>query len=105
MDGYPHIGEQAVRSKGASFDHLELEAALNVWKIVLRYCCTTRDKQVNMHMVRILKRAENFLSDNKGATAIEYGLIALVIVIPIIATTTVIGTRVLGMFTSVVNAF
>ncbi len=46
----------------------------------------------------------NFLSDNSGATAIEYGLIAAGIALAIIAVVNGLGTNLNGMFTSVNNS-
>ena len=45
-----------------------------------------------------------FLSDEAGATAIEYGLIAAGISIAIIATVNGLGTNLNNMFTSVNNS-
>jgi pilus assembly protein Flp/PilA len=43
----------------------------------------------------------NFLADESGATAIEYGLIAAGISLAIIAAVNVLGTSLSGTFTSV----
>ncbi|HTF77810.1 MAG TPA: Flp family type IVb pilin [Bradyrhizobium sp.] len=43
----------------------------------------------------------NFLSDESGATAIEYGLIAAGIALAIIAVVNGIGTNLNGQFTSI----
>ena len=45
-----------------------------------------------------------FLSDESGATAIEYGLIAAGISVAIIATVTGLGTKLNSTFTSVKDA-
>jgi pilus assembly protein Flp/PilA len=45
-----------------------------------------------------------FLSDDAGATAIEYGLIAALISVVIIATITAVGTQLTKTFTSVSTA-
>jgi pilus assembly protein Flp/PilA len=45
-----------------------------------------------------------FLRDEKGATAIEYGLIAAGISVAIIATVMGIGTKLSGTFTSIETA-
>ena len=45
-----------------------------------------------------------FLSDEAGATAIEYGLIAAGISIAIIATVNGLGTNLNNMFTSINNS-
>jgi pilus assembly protein Flp/PilA len=42
-----------------------------------------------------------FLSDNSGATAIEYGLIAAGISLAIIAIVNGLGSNISGMFTSI----
>jgi pilus assembly protein Flp/PilA len=43
----------------------------------------------------------NFLADESGATAIEYGLIAAGISLAIIAAVTTLGTTLSGVFTNV----
>ena len=45
-----------------------------------------------------------FLSDESGATAIEYGLIAAGIALAIVATITKLGATVEGLFGSVLTA-
>ena len=45
-----------------------------------------------------------FAKDESGATAIEYGLIAALISVVIIATITAVGTQLSTTFTSVSNA-
>jgi pilus assembly protein Flp/PilA len=50
--------------------------------------------------MRILK---SFLRDEKGATAIEYGLIAAGIAVAIITVITTIGTNLNAAFTNVAN--
>ena len=42
--------------------------------------------------------------DKRGATAIEYGLLAALIAVVIIASVTLVGTNLVGVFTSVTNA-
>jgi pilus assembly protein Flp/PilA len=42
-----------------------------------------------------------FVRDESGATAIEYGLIAALIAVAIIATVTLVGTELNNTFTSV----
>jgi pilus assembly protein Flp/PilA len=51
-----------------------------------------------------LKRFRDFLSDNSGATAIEYGLIAAGISLAIIAVVNGLGTNINTMFTSINNS-
>ena len=45
----------------------------------------------------------NFLSDEAGATAIEYGLIAALIAVVIIGAVTALGTTIKGKFNDVVT--
>jgi pilus assembly protein Flp/PilA len=47
---------------------------------------------------------KRYLSDESGATAIEYGLIAALIAVAIIATVTSVGTKLQTTFTSVATA-
>ena len=47
---------------------------------------------------------KNFLNDESGATAIEYGLIAAGIAVAIITAVGTLGDKVSGTFTSVGNA-
>lgn len=42
-----------------------------------------------------------FIGDESGATAIEYGLIAALIAVVIIAALTVLGTRISAKFTTI----
>ncbi len=46
---------------------------------------------------------KKFASDNSGATAIEYGLIASLIAVVIIAAVTTVGTKLTNTFTEVGN--
>ncbi len=50
-------------------------------------------------MIKIRK----MLKDNKGATAIEYGLIAALIAVVVITAVTTIGTNLKGTFNNVAN--
>jgi pilus assembly protein Flp/PilA len=52
-------------------------------------------------MKNLVKR---FRSDDSGATAIEYGLIAAGIAVAIIAVVQTVGTNLVGTFTQVSNA-
>ena len=52
-------------------------------------------------MTHLLSR---FVKDESGATAIEYGLIAGLIAVVIIAAVTTIGTNLTGKFTSIGTA-
>ena len=47
------------------------------------------------------KFVKNFVNDESGATAIEYGLIAAGIAVAIIGVLTTLGTNLSGTFTSV----
>lgn len=49
----------------------------------------------------MLRKFLHFLSDNSGATAIEYGLIAAGISLAIIVAVNGLGTNLNGVFTSV----
>ena len=46
-----------------------------------------------------------FLKDEEGATAIEYGLIAALIAVVIIAAVTLVGESLSNIFTSISSAF
>jgi pilus assembly protein Flp/PilA len=48
-----------------------------------------------------MKTFARFITDNSGATAIEYGLIAALIAVVIIAAVTAVGTQLSTTFTSV----
>jgi len=52
-----------------------------------------------------MRRMQDFLRDDDGATAIEYALIASGIAAAIIATVMTLGTSVQGMYQSVSNGF
>jgi len=49
------------------------------------------------------KLLARFACDNSGATAIEYGLIASLIAVAIIAAVTTVGTKLTNTFTEVGN--
>ena len=49
------------------------------------------------------KFVSQFMSDESGATAIEYGLIAALIAVVIISAVTALGTTIKGKFNSVVT--
>ena len=51
-----------------------------------------------------MKTFARFIADNSGATAIEYGLIAALIAVVIIAAVTAVGTNLSVTFTSVSTA-
>ena len=50
------------------------------------------------------KFVQSFLSDESGATAIEYGLIAALIAVVIVSAVTTVGTRLMAKFTAVSTA-
>ena len=52
-------------------------------------------------MTQFLNR---FAKDESGATAIEYGLIAALIAVVIIAAVTAVGTNLSGTFNNIANA-
>ena len=54
--------------------------------------------------MQIAKFIQKFIRDEQGVTAIEYGLIAALISIVIIAATTTIGTSLKGLFTTINTA-
>jgi pilus assembly protein Flp/PilA len=49
------------------------------------------------------KFVSRFLSDESGATAIEYGLIAALIAVVIIGAVTAVGTNLKGTFNNIAN--
>jgi pilus assembly protein Flp/PilA len=51
-----------------------------------------------------MTKLRNFLCDESGATAIEYGLIAACISVAIIAAVQTVGTNLNNVFTNVSNA-
>ena len=51
-----------------------------------------------------MKIIRKLIGDNKGATAIEYGLIAALIAVAAITATRSVGTSVSGTFTNVSTA-
>ena len=54
------------------------------------------------HMINTVKA---FAHDEEGATAIEYGLLASLIAVVIIASVTALGTKLDGVLTTIKNAF
>ena len=54
-------------------------------------------------MKQVIKKVQNFLSDESGATAIEYGLMAALIAAAIIVTVTGVGTSLKDLFTAISN--
>ena len=55
-------------------------------------------------MKKLISGIQRFLRDEEGATAIEYGLIAALIAVVIIAAVTLIGTNLNKVFTKVSTA-
>lgn len=52
----------------------------------------------------MLSRIRTFLRDEKGATAIEYGLIAALVAVVIIGAVTTMGSSISTTFTSIATA-
>ena len=55
-------------------------------------------------MDRVFIATRKFLSDEEGVTAIEYGLIAALIAVAVIAVVTIIGTQLENKFNQICNA-
>jgi len=55
-------------------------------------------------MGRFIQATKQFVRDEEGVTAIEYGLIAALIAVVIIAAVRIVGTELVAVFTSVSNA-
>ncbi len=54
--------------------------------------------------MELMKRVKRFVRDEEGVTAIEYGLIAALIAVVIIAAVTLVGTNLQGVFNTVAAA-
>jgi pilus assembly protein Flp/PilA len=54
--------------------------------------------------IKMKRSIQNFLVDESGATAIEYGLIAAGISLAIIAAVNTLGTSLKGVFTQVASS-
>lgn len=52
-------------------------------------------------MLHLLNTAKRFSKDESGATAIEYGLIAALIAVAMIASATALGSKVSSQFTGI----
>ncbi len=52
-------------------------------------------------MKTLLTKIKNFIREEEGASAVEYGLLVALIAVAIIAAVTALGTSLSGMFTSV----
>ncbi|WP_458447190.1 Flp family type IVb pilin [Burkholderia stagnalis] len=57
----------------------------------------------SLHAVLSRVRRSNFLRDDSGVTAIEYGLIAALIAVVIIGAVQIVGQDLNGVFTTVGN--
>lgn len=55
-------------------------------------------------MKNAMTKLQNFFKEEDGVTAIEYGLIAALIAVVIIAAVTLVGTEVSNTFNNVSNA-
>ncbi|MEA1938502.1 MAG: Flp family type IVb pilin [Pseudomonadota bacterium] len=55
-------------------------------------------------MLKIITKIQSLKSDSKGATAIEYGLIAAAIAVAIVAIIATVGGDLVAMFTDVSDA-
>ena len=55
-------------------------------------------------LIAAAKTARKLVADRRGVTAMEYGLIAGLVAVVIIAAVTGIGTRLQGVFTTIQNA-
>ncbi len=52
----------------------------------------------------MIKKIQNFLRDDEGASAVEYGLIVGLIAVAIVSTLLLIGPKLDGLFVQVNNA-
>lgn len=52
-------------------------------------------------MNKLIQSAKQFMSDEEGVTAIEYGLIAALIAVAIITATQLVGTNLTAVFNDV----
>jgi pilus assembly protein Flp/PilA len=55
-------------------------------------------------MSKLYSAVQTFIADENGVTAIEYGLIAALVGIAIVAAATGLGKQVSATFTTVINA-
>ena len=55
-------------------------------------------------MKNLMNNMQRFMQDEEGVTAIEYGLIAALISVLIIANVTTIGTKLQGVFGTIATA-
>jgi pilus assembly protein Flp/PilA len=55
-------------------------------------------------MKNLMHNMKRFVRDEEGVTAIEYGLIAALIAVVIIASVTIVGTQLVLVFTAISDA-
>ena len=55
-------------------------------------------------MLKLIVKLQNRLAEDKGATAVEYGLMVALIAVVIIAAVTLLGTNLRGIFNTVAAA-
>jgi pilus assembly protein Flp/PilA len=55
-------------------------------------------------MNKLIQSAKQFMSNEEGVTAIEYGMIAALIAVIISGTVALVGTALDGVFTSILGA-
>ena len=55
-------------------------------------------------MKSLMHNMKRFVRDEEGVTAIEYGLIAALIAVVIIASVTIVGTQLVLVFTAISDA-
>ena len=78
----------------AMFRHWIVKANSAIRRI---FNCKTKE----IHMQNLVKNIRSFIADESGATAIEYGLIAALICVVVIATWRSIGTELTTKFKAV----
>ena len=54
--------------------------------------------------MQITRFLQKFVRDEEGVTAIEYGLIAALIAVVIIVSVTIVGTKLVAVFTNIAAA-
>lgn len=54
-------------------------------------------------MKNLMNNMKSFMQDEEGVTAIEYGLIAALIAVVIIASVTSVGTKLTALFTDIAS--
>jgi len=65
---------------------------------ISRASCSRMAQEMNVRRL-----VEQFLKDESGATAIEYGLIAALIAVVIIGAVSAVGTNLQGTFNNIAN--